>query len=264
MDSNIKKPRIFAIVNQKGGVGKTTTAVNLATAMAACKNKVLLIDLDAQGNATTGLGLDRGSMTASSYHVVMGGGLDSSMIVETGIPGLSLVASSIDLSGAELELVNIEKREYKLRESLQGFEGDFDYIFVDCPPTLGLITLNALCAADCVLVPLQCEFYALEGLSLLMKTIKRVQKSFNPSLELQGVVLTMYDGRNNLSDAVVNDVREYFGDVVYKTMIPRNVKVSEAPSFGKPVIMYDISCRGSQAYLHLASEVLTREQRIPV
>ena len=255
------EPRILAIANQKGGVGKTTTAINLATAMAACEKKVLIVDIDAQGNASTGLGLDRNARKRSSYDLIVGREDIAGAIVPTAIPNLSVVPASIDLSGAEIELVDLDRREFRLRESLRGLApNSFDYVLIDCPPALGLLTLNALCSADAVLVPLQCEFYALEGLSHLMRTIERVKRAFNPNLDIQGVVLTMYDRRNNLSEMVAADVREHLGDKVYETMIPRNVRVSEAPSYGKPVLLYDMACRGSQAYIHLASEMLRRER----
>jgi chromosome partitioning protein len=254
--------RVIAVANQKGGVGKTTTAINLATALAAIKEKVLIIDLDPQGNASTGLGIPHARRIVNSYHVLMGETPIQSSIVNTAIPGLDIVPSGIDLSGAEIELVSVDKREFCLRERLADGAGDYDYILIDCPPALGLLTVNALVAAQAVLVPLQCEFFALEGISHLVRTIERIKKAFNPILEIQGIILTMFDKRNNLSDMVANDVREYFGDKVYKTVIPRNVRVSEAPSHGRPVIIYDMTCAGSQAYLHLASEVIHRERRI--
>lgn len=253
--------RIIAVANQKGGVGKTTTAINLATALAAIKEKVLIIDLDPQGNASTGLGILHSRRAVNSYHVLMREVPIAKAIVKTEIPGLDIVTSGIDLSGAEIELVDVPKREYCLRETFADGAGDYDYILIDCPPALGLLTINALVASQAVLVPLQCEFFALEGISHLVRTIERVKKAFNPTLEIQGIVLTMFDKRNNLSDMVANDVRDHFGDVVYKTVIPRNVRVSEAPSHGRPVIIYDMVCAGSQAYLHLASEVIHRERR---
>lgn len=255
-------PRVLAIANQKGGVGKTTTAVNLATAMAACKKKVLIIDIDAQGNASTGLGIGVAQRDVSSYDLLVDRDCLSEAIQETRIPGLSVVPSSIDLSGAEIELIDMDRREFRLQDALRSMDQSYDYVLIDCPPALGLLTLNALCAADAVLVPLQCEFYALEGLSHLIRTIERVKRAFNPKLDIQGVVLTMYDKRNNLSDMVAADVREHLGDKVYETVIPRNVRVSEAPSHGKPVLLYDVNCRGAQAYIHLASEVLKRERRL--
>jgi chromosome partitioning protein len=255
------QPRIIAVANQKGGVGKTTTAINLATAMAATRKNVLLIDLDPQGNASTGLGIERSARAVNSYHVLIGEVDATSAILPTGIPGLSLVPSGVDLSGAEVELVDMDKREWRLKDALSKIEG-YDYILIDCPPSLTLLTLNALVASDAVMVPLQCEFFALEGISHLIATIDRVRQAFNPSLELQGIVLTMFDKRNNLSDQVAADVRGFFGDKVYKTIIPRNVRISEAPSHGKPVLLYDHKSSGAEAYIHLASEVLKRERDI--
>jgi len=253
-------PRIIAIANQKGGVGKTTTAVNLATALAAAEKKVLLFDLDPQGNASTGVGISRQARLVTSYEVLVGARSVKAATVATSVPQLSVVAASVDLSGAEIELVGAERREYRLREALTAQALDFDYVLIDCPPSLGLLTLNALVAAHAVLVPLQCEFYALEGLSHLVRTIERVKRHLNPALEIQGVVLTMFDKRNNLSDLVEADVRDHFGDKVYDTVIPRNVRISEAPSHGKPVLLYDFRCPGAQAYVHLAGEVLRRER----
>ena len=256
--------RVIAIANQKGGVGKTTTAINLATALAAIGRKVMIIDLDPQGNASTGLGIDRKARSRTIYDVLMGNASLSGVAVEAGIPGLSVVPSSVDLSGAELELVNAERRSYRLREAIYGSDDaapvDADYILIDCPPSLNLLTLNALVAANSVLVPLQCEFFALEGLSLLMRTIERVRAAFNPELTIRGVVLTMFDKRNNLSQQVAADVRAYLDTKVYKTVIPRNVRVSEAPSYGKPALLYDHKCVGSQAYIDLAKEILRQER----
>ncbi len=254
------KTRVIAIANQKGGVGKTTTAINLGTALAAVRQNVLIVDLDPQGNASTGIGIPRHKRAINSYHVLIGEAALEDTVIETDIPGLSLVPSGIDLSGAEIELVDVPRREFRLREALVMGGLAFDYVLIDCPPALGLLTINALVAAQAVLVPLQCEFFALEGVSQLMKTIERVKHTFNPGLDIQGIVLTMFDKRNNLSGAVAQDVRDYFGDKVYKTVIPRNVRVSEAPSHGRPVIIYDTECAGSQAYLNLAGEVIHRER----
>lgn len=255
-----RKSRVFAVANQKGGVGKTTTAINLATALAAVGKQVLVLDIDPQGNASTGLGIGREQRKIGAYDVMLGEAPTSSATVPTEIPGLFIVPSTMDLSGMELELIDMDRREYRLRDALAPVRSDYDYVLIDCPPALGLLTLNAFAAADAVLVPLQCEFLALEGLSHLVRTIERIQQKFNPQLNIQGIVLTMYDTRNKLSSLVADDVRSYFGDKVYKTVIPRNVRVSEAPSHGKPVLLYDFRCTGSQAYMHLAGEVLRREE----
>ncbi len=257
-----RRTRIIAIANQKGGVGKTTTAINLATAMAAVEMSVLIVDLDPQGNASTGLGIERPSRKASSYDLVIGEAAIEDAAVATAIPKLKIIPSGVDLSGAEIELVDLERREYRLRDALSGVAGAYDYVLIDCPPSLSLLTVNALVAADAVLVPLQCEFFALEGVSHLVKTIDRIKRAFNPRLEIQGIVLTMYDRRNNLSELVAADVRAHFGDKVYETVIPRNVRVSEAPSHGRPVLVYDMMCVGSRAYIQLASEVLRRERKV--
>ena len=251
--------RIVAVANQKGGVGKTTTAINLATALAAVGRQVLVIDIDPQGNASTGLGIEPARRRVGAYNVLLDSAPLARAVIPTEIPNLGIVPSTMDLSGAELELVDVERREFQLRDAIVGATERFDYVLIDCPPALGLLTINALTAADAVLVPLQCEFLALEGLSQLVRTIDRVKRAFNPSLDIQGIVLTMYDTRNKLSSLVADDVRAYFGDKVYQTVIPRNVRVSEAPSHGKPVLLYDYQCTGSRAYMHLAGEVLRRE-----
>jgi chromosome partitioning protein len=254
-------PRILSVANQKGGVGKTTTAVNLATALAAIGKKVLLVDLDSQGNASTGLGIKRAGIRKSTYDVIFDDASVAETVQPTKVPGLFVLPSSIHLSGAEIELVSTDHREFRLQRALR-VPLPYEYVVIDCPPSLSLLTLNALVASDAIVVPLQCEFFALEGLSHLVKTIERVKKSFNPRLDIHGIVLTMFDKRNNLSDQVAADVRSYFGDKVYKTVIPRNVRLSEAPSFGLPAIVYDMKCPGARAYISLASEVLKREKKI--
>ena len=254
--------RVFAVANQKGGVGKTTTAINLGTALAQAGQRVLLIDFDPQGNASTGLGISRQARRVTSYEVLLGGKPIAAAAVETAIPRLSVIPASVDMTGAEVELVGLERREFRLKEALDGPKPVYDYVLIDCPPSLGLLTLNALVAADAVIVPLQCEFYALEGLSHLMRTIERVRRALNPRLNIAGVVLTMFDKRNNLSEMVASDVREHFGDKVYKTAIPRNVRLSEAPSHGLPVVTYDPKSAGAVAYGRLAGEFLKREEAL--
>ena len=255
-------PRILAVANRKGGVGKTTTTVNVATAMAAAGKKVLVIDLDPQGNASTSMGVNKKGRMASSYEVLLGEKRLTDAVVWTEIPNFSLVPSSPDLAGAEVELVDMENREFALKQALRRDAIHYDYILIDCPPSLSLVTINALVAADAVIVPLQCEFLALEGVTDLIRNINQIKKKFNPTLALHGVVLTMYDKRNNLSQMVEDDVRNFFGKKVYDTVIPRNVRISEAPSHGKPVLLYDFKCSGSQAYINLTGEVLKREKEL--
>lgn len=264
VQSDTGVPQIVAIANQKGGVGKTTTAINLATALAAVGKRVAVIDLDPQGNASTGLGIPMELRKVTAYHVLAGEATVGQAMIATVIPGLSVVPASVDLSGAEIELVEVKEREFLLRKALRGDLPVLDYVLIDCPPGLGLLSLNALVAADAVLVPLQCEFLALEGLSHLVKTIERVRRALNPALKLQGVVLTMYDRRNILSKSVASDARAYFGDMVYETVIPRNVRISEAPSHGLPVLLYDHRSAGAMAYIRLAREILRRADKAPL
>lgn len=258
-------PRIIAIANQKGGVGKTTTAINLGTALAAIGKRTLIFDIDAQGNASTGLGVHAHSRGYTTYDIMMGDATLDETAIATIIPNLFLAPSSVDLAGAELELANVPNRAFRLKEALtrnlsNPASKQFDYIIIDCPPSLNVVTINALTVASALLVPLQCEFFALEGLTQLMRTVELVRGSLNPTLEIQGVVLTMYDSRNRLSEQVAQDVRRHFGDKVYSTVIPRNVRVSESPSHGKPVLIYDHNCVGSRAYIKLASEMIGRER----
>ena len=255
-------PRIIAVANRKGGVGKTTTTVNVATAMAAAGKKVLVIDLDPQSNASTSLGIDKHGEMVSSYEVIIGERKLKEAVILTEIPDFSLVPATPDLAGAEVELIDRPRREFALKDALAESALDYDYVLIDCPPSLSLVTINALVAADAVIVPLQCEYLALEGITDLIGNINQIKRRFNPRLELQGVVLTMYDGRNNLTQMVEEDVRSFFGNKVYQTVIPRNVRVSEAPSHGKPVLLYDFKCSGSQAYISLAGEVLKREKEL--
>ena len=261
-----KAMRILVLANQKGGVGKTTTAINLGTALAAINERVLIIDLDPQGNASTGLGIDRKNRSVSTYHVMMGEASLAEAIQETAVPRLAVAPSTLDLLGVELEIASHKDRVYKLREAIRALaasaKGKYTYILVDCPPSLNLLTINALAAANAVVVPRQCEFFALEGLSQLLSTVEQVKGSLNPGLLIHGVVLTMFDARNSLAKQVVADVRGFLGDKVYETVIPRNVRISEAPSYGKPVLIYDLKCPGSQAYLKLASEVIRRERHL--
>ena len=261
-----KPPRVLAVANQKGGVGKTTTAINLGTALAAIGEDVLIVDLDPQGNASTGLGIDRRNRRHSTYDVLTGEATLRDAIVATAVPRLHLAPSTMDLSGLELEIGQARDRPFRLRSALSPLnasgETKFNYVLVDCPPSLNLLTINAMAAANAILVPLQCEFFALEGLSQLLKTVESVREQLNPGLTIHGIVLTMYDARNNLSGQVVADVREFMGSKVYDTIIPRNVRVSEAPSYGKPVLVYDLKCSGSEAYLRLATEIIQREKQL--
>ncbi|MBO6634207.1 AAA family ATPase [Parvibaculum sp.] len=274
-----ERPRILVVANQKGGVGKTTTAINLGTALAAVGERVLVVDLDPQGNASTGLGIGRNERKVSAYDVLIGAALIEDAIVPTKVPGLDIVPSTMDLLGAELELASVPRRSHRLRDALarmprNGKQRDtseaeqrmsqrpYSYLLIDCPPSLNLLTINAMTAADAILVPLQCEFFALEGLSQLLRTVERVKTSLNPRLDIQGIVLTMFDQRNKLSDQVASDVRTHLGDKVYRTVIPRNVRISEAPSYGKPALVYDHRCAGSKAYMKLAAEMIQRERAI--
>jgi chromosome partitioning protein len=264
-----KPPRVLAIANQKGGVGKTTTAINLGTALAAIGERVLVIDLDPQGNASTGLGIDRRQRRCSTYDVLVGEAPLREAVIATAVPRLSIAPSTMDLSGLELEIGQARDRAFRLRGAIAPLNsgkfagvGDFSYVLVDCPPSLNLLTVNAMAAAHAILVPLQCEFFALEGLSQLLQTVEQVKTTLNPELTIHGIVLTMFDARNNLSNQVVADVREFMGRKVYDTIIPRNVRVSEAPSYGKPVLIYDLKCVGSEAYLRLATEIIQREKEL--
>jgi chromosome partitioning protein len=264
------RPRILSLANQKGGVGKTTTAINLGTALAAIGERVLIVDLDPQGNASTGLGIDRRNRSCSTYDVLIGEAPLRDAVVATAVPRLHIAASTMDLAGLELELGTTPGRAYRLRDAIAGLpangadasEPDYTYVLIDCPPSLNLLTVNAMAASDAILVPLQCEFFALEGLSQLLQTVEQVRSTLNPNLSIHGIVMTMFDSRNNLSNQVVADVRQFMGSKVYNTMIPRNVRISEAPSYGKPVLVYDLKCVGSEAYLKLATEVIEREREL--
>jgi len=263
-----QSPRVLSIANQKGGVGKTTTAINLGTALAAIGERVLIIDLDPQGNASTGLGIDRRNRRYSSYDVLVGEATLRDVILPTAVPRLDIAPSTLDLSGVDLEIGQARDRAFRLRSAIAPLNENappadaYTYVLVDCPPSLNLLTVNAMTAANAILVPLQCEFFALEGLSQLLKTVEQVKETLNPDLTIHGIVLTMYDSRNNLSGQVVADVREFMGSKVYDTIIPRNVRVSEAPSYGKPVLVYDLKCIGSEAYLRLATEIIQREKEM--
>lgn len=251
--------KITAVANQKGGVGKTTTAINITASLAAAEKRVLIVDTDPQGNTTSGLGLDKDNLRGSLYDLYSGARTVNEVITDTSLPLLKIIPSNIELIGAELELAGKDEREMLLKNSLQTIRDEYDYIFIDCPPSLSLLTLNALVAADSLLIPMQCEYYALEGISMLMRTFNLIRDSFNPSLEIEGILLTMFDGRNTLANQVSDELKRHFGDKVYKTIIPRNITLAEAPSHGKPVILYDIRSKGAQSYLELAKEIIAHE-----
>ncbi|MBE6799190.1 MAG: ParA family protein [Ruminococcaceae bacterium] len=253
--------KIIAVINQKGGVGKTTTAVNLAAGIGISNKKVLLVDADPQGNATTGYGVSKREVEASSYDLLTTGAGAKNAIIETEFKNVSLIPANINLAGAEVELINIPKRENQLKTALSLIRDEFDYIFIDCPPSLGLITINALTAADTFLVPMQCEYYAMEGLSQLIATVKRIKLSYNPDLSLEGILLTMFDGRLNLTQQVVGEIKKFFPKELYKTTIPRGVRLSEAPSYGRPIQYYDAKCKGAVAYDDLAKEFIKRNKK---
>jgi chromosome partitioning protein len=254
--------KITAVANQKGGVGKTTTAINITASLAAAEKQVLLIDTDPQGNSTSGLGLDKDSLDESLYDLYTGSKTLEEIIRRTSLPFLSVIPSNIELIGAELELAGKDNRETILKNALEPFKHQYDYIYIDCPPSLSLLTLNALVAADSLLIPMQCEYYALEGISMLLRTFNLIKDSFNPSLEIEGILLTMFDGRNTLANQVSDELKRHFGDKVYKTLIPRNITLAEAPSHGKPVILYDIRSKGAQSYLELAKEIMEHEASV--
>lgn len=253
--------KTIAIANQKGGVGKTTTAVNLAAVLAALEASVLLVDTDPQGNATSGVGVQRGSFRKTIYHCMILGDPAESVILDTAIPSLKLLPANKDLAGAEVELVDVEQRESRLRRLLESVEQNYQYIIIDCPPSLGLLTLNALTAAKSLLVPIQCEYYALEGVTELFDTLARIRRLYNPGLTIEGLLLTMYDERTNLSAAVASDLRDFYGQQVFETVIPRNVRLAEAPSYGKPITLYDPQSKGAEAYFQLAKEIIAHDTK---
>ena len=255
-----KRAKVFSIVNQKGGVGKTTTVINLATAFAAIKKRVLLIDIDPQGNASTGLGISQDQRQKTIYEILIGEHKIQDCIIPTKVPKLEIITSTVDLSACEIELAETPQREFLLRRALKDVISDYDYIFIDCPPSLGMLTINALTASDSILIPMQCEFFSLEGLSHLLTTMELVKDNLNRHLEIEGIVLTMRDRRNKLTEQVENDVRDFLQEKVFKQTIPRNIRLSEAPSHGLPVIIYDPKCRGSAAYIRLAKEILRNEK----